>query len=70
MTTFETTLQIQLSDSCTLDYTYLGNDTITSTASPFTALSGAIDQLYVQVDAYHYKTTIGASMGFQGLSSF
>ena len=38
-----TTLHMQLSDTNTLAPSYLGNDTMTTTGSPFTALYGATE---------------------------
>jgi len=65
-----TTLHMQISDLNTISPSYLGNDTITSTSSPFTALYGAVAQIYVNSDEFHYKTTVGGSLGFQGQSQF
>lgn len=70
MVTSSTQLKIQLSDTCTLDYAYIGSQTLFSTASPFTALNGAIEQIYLNPDAFHYRMTVGGSLGFQGYTTF
>jgi len=65
-----TTLHIQLSETNTLKPSYIGNSTFFASASPFTALQGAVETIYIQTDPYHYKTTVQGSMGFQGQSLF
>ena len=65
-----TTLHIQLSDTNTISPSYIGSDTYSVTSTPFTALYGAVEQIYVNTDPYHYKTTIGGSLGFFGQSQF
>lgn len=65
-----TTLHIQLSDTNTITPSYIGSDTYMTTSSPFTALYGAVEQIYINTDQFHYKTTIGGSLGFFGQSQF
>jgi hypothetical protein len=65
-----TALNLQLSDTCTLSDAYIGAATISVTSSPFTGLYNVTDALYITTDEFHYKTTIQASLGFQGLSNF
>jgi len=67
---FKTTLSLQMSDMNTLTGAYIGNSTILNTNSPFTALYGGQTQFPINIDEFHYKTTIGVSLGFQGQSQF
>jgi len=68
--TASTTLKMQISDTNTLTNSYIGNAAMTLSGSPFTALDDASAQLYIGTDTFHYKTTIRASLGFQGLTTF
>ena len=70
LTSFTTTYKFQLSASCTLNTAYIGNVVPTSTESPFTALYGLQEQIFVNHDFFHYKTTIGGQLGFQGNTQF
>lgn len=70
MTQGSTVLKMQISDTNTLTNSYIGNATITQSGSPFTALDDASAVIYVGTDEFHYKTTVRASLGFQGLSTF
>lgn len=65
-----TKLKLQLSETCTLDFAYIGDQTLFATSSPFTALKGAIEQIYLNPDEFHYRVTVGGSLGFQGYTTF
>ena len=66
LTANTTTLNMYVSDSCTLYNVYMGTAAIAEAADPFTLLWGQSQEIYVNHDQYHYKTTIGAQLGFQG----
>lgn len=65
-----TTLYMQFSETNTLADSYIGSATKMVTSSPFTALIGSTEQIYVNHDEFFYETTIGGSLGFQGKSQF
>jgi len=65
-----TMLKMQLSDTNTLTNSYIGNATITASGNPFVALADASAVMDIGTDTFHYKTTIRASLGFQGLTTF
>jgi len=66
LTANSTTLNLYLSDYCTLYDVYLGNNQITEADDPFQLLWNQLQEIYVNHDMYHYKTTIGAQLGYQG----
>ena len=61
-------IHLQKSDSNTLTNSYIGNATIFQTGSPFVALDDAAAQFYINADEANFKTTVRASLGFQGLT--
>ena len=66
-----TTLSLQKSASNTLTNSFIGNATlVTQTASPFTALYGTLQTLYVNSDQFTMQTTIGGNLGYQGQKQF
>jgi hypothetical protein len=65
-----TAIYMQKSDTNTLINSYIGNATIFQTGSPFTALNDAVAQFYINADEANFKTTVRASLGFQGLTAF
>lgn len=70
LASFTTTYKLQKSASCTLNNAYVGSASVSTAETPFTALYGAEEQIYINTDLYHYKTTIGAQLGFQGNVQF
>lgn len=70
LTTFTTTYKFQLSTSNTLNFAYIGAAIMAADDNPFTALYGAQEQIYINTDYFHYKTTIGGQLGFQGNVQF
>jgi hypothetical protein len=68
LTTPETIYQMQLSDSNTLNFAYIGSDTLAELDTPFDLLynlAGGKEQIYINHDTYEYKSTIGGQLGFQ-----
>lgn len=65
------TLSMYLSDTCYLYDTYIGKEAFTPmVSSPFSLLNDTSKQLFVNTDEFHYKTTIGGALGFEGLTQF
>jgi hypothetical protein len=64
------TINLQKSSTNTLINSYIGNATIFQTGSPFTLLNDATAQFYINADEANFKTTVRASLGFQGLTAF
>jgi len=54
----------------TLTGTYIGGASYGDMASPFVALHDTTQLIHVNHDAIHYKTTIGAALGYQGQMQF
>jgi hypothetical protein len=66
LTAVTTDLSMYLSSQTKLTGAYIGAESATQGTDPFTVLHGTTQQVYINTDQFSYKTTIGASLGFQG----
>jgi hypothetical protein len=70
LTGVTTTLKLQKSTTNLLTGSYVGSAQIVDTASPFVALDGSTQVIYINTDQANYKTTIGVQLGYQGQKQF